>query len=167
MKIQLLDPKMPIPAYATGGAAAFDVRSVEPTFTLFAGEQRLVRLGFKVAVPQGYGGLLLARSGNAHRLRLSFGNGVGLIDSDYRGEVCALLRNDNEAGTKAVTIHTYDRIGQFVVVPILRPELEVAESLDDTERGEGGFGSTGLVDGDRLLVQMDLSGYTPACRCSV
>jgi dUTP pyrophosphatase len=142
MKLKLLDPNI-TPKYHTSGAAAFDVQSVEPTFTLYPGEQRKVRLGFQVAIPPGYAGLLMPRSGMAGKLRVRFGNGVGLIDPDYRGEVCAMLHHYTEPGSKCVTIQQYARIGQLLVVPALRPELEIVDTLDDTERGDGGFGHTG------------------------
>jgi dUTP pyrophosphatase len=85
----------------------------------------------------------MPRSGGALKLKLRFGNGMGLIDSDYRGEVKAILHYYAEPGAKCVTVYQYDRIGQFLVVPVLRPELEIVTELDDTLRGEGGFGSTG------------------------
>jgi dUTP pyrophosphatase len=142
-KIVLLDPELKL-EYATPGSAAFDVRSVEETFCLYPGEQRLVRLGFKIAIPPGFGGFLLPRSGNALKLHITLGNCVGLIDSDYRGEVRAILLNYAPEWPLA-QIRKYDRIGQFAVMPVAQCRLQFVESLDATERGEGGFGSSGVA----------------------
>lgn len=145
LPIKILDNNLPPLKYVTEGAAAFDVRSCAVSFPLYPGEQKKVPLGFAMAIPEGYCALLLPRSGNADEFRLTFGNGVGLIDSDYTGEVMALLTNAAPPGTKVVTINKYDRIGQIVIVPRIRVEFEVVEALDPTKRGDGGFGHTGVM----------------------
>jgi dUTP pyrophosphatase len=143
-KIVLLDPELKL-EYATPGSAAFDVRSVEETFRLYPGEQKLVRLGFKIAVPPGYAGFLLPRSGGALVHQLTLGNCVGLIDPDYRGEVKAILRFYGEEDRGVVEVEKYDRIGQFIVMPVAQCRFQFVESLDETVRGEGGFGSSGVA----------------------
>ena len=145
-KIVLLDPELKL-EYATPGSAAFDVRSVEEDFFLRPSEQRLVRLGFKIAVPPGYAGFLLPRSGLSLKhwvsATLELGNRVGLIDSDFTGGVQAIVRHEGR-DMNGVWVRKYDRIGQFVVMPVAQCRFQFVESLDETERGEGGFGHSGV-----------------------
>jgi dUTP pyrophosphatase len=148
MKIQILDPAQlpggPHPLrYATPESAGLDVRTTKEV-VLYPGQQRLVKLGFKAAIPPGYAGLLLSRSGNALKLGVTLGNSVGLIDSDYRGEWMALLHNHSDPGTPAVVLAPYTRVAQLVIVPYHRVSLEYVEELDTTAR-TGGFGHSGEV----------------------
>ena len=114
---------------------------------LYAAEQKMIhphshekiRLGVKTAIPAGYVGLLIARSSLGTR-DLGLANDVGIIDPDYRGELCALIQN---RGRVSQIINLHERICQLVLVPIITPQLKLVERLDTTQRGTGGFGSTG------------------------
>lgn len=109
--------------------------------TLYPGDRRAVDTGIKVAIPEGYAGFVLPRSGHAKRSGVGVVNSPGLIDSGYRGEVSVLLINH---GNDPVTFRKGDRIAQLVVLPIPEVEWDEVEELDETTRGEGGFGSTGV-----------------------
>lgn len=128
-----------VPEYATPGSAGMDLRSVE-AFELQPMERRLARTGLRIAVPEGYEAQIRPRSGLALKHGLSMVNTPGTIDSDYRGELGVILIN---LGQEVVKISAGDRIAQLVICPVARVEITVVEDLDDTERGEGGFGSTG------------------------
>jgi dUTP pyrophosphatase len=130
-----------IPAYATPGAAGCDLRAAvgEPT-TILPGERALVPTGIAIAVPEGYEGQVRMRSGLALKQGLILPNAPGTIDSDYRGEIRVIVAN---IGREAVTISRGDRIAQLVLAPVVRARLEKVRTLPDSERGPGGFGSTG------------------------
>jgi dUTP pyrophosphatase len=133
------DHDLPLPSYATDGAAGIDLRAAE-AHRLTPGERRLVATGFAVALPPSCEGQVRPRSGLAVRHGLTVLNAPGTIDPDYRGEVKVLLVN---LGKEAVDLAVGDRIAQLVVAPFERvAAVEVAE-LPETERGAGGFGSTG------------------------
>ena len=140
------DRSLPLPAYRSEGAAGADLCAHLPPesradgLVLKPGERAAVPTGLRVAIPEGFEGQVRARSGLARR-GLLLPNAPGTIDSDFRGEVLVLLLN---AGDEAVTIRHGDRIAQFVIAPVLRAEFALREDLDDTARGTGGFGSTGL-----------------------
>lgn len=127
------------PFYATPGAAGMDLRSIEEV-TLAPGERRLVRTGLRIAVPQGYEAQIRPRSGLALKQGVSMVNTPGTIDSDYRGEIGVILINH---GQEEVSLTKGERIAQMVVCPVVQVQIQVVENLDETERGEGGFGSTG------------------------
>jgi dUTP pyrophosphatase len=130
---------LPVPAYATAGAAGMDVVAAQ-TVTLAPGERAAVATGFALAIPDGYEVQVRPRSGLALKHGVTCLNTPGTIDSDYRGEVKVILAN---LGGEPFPIRRGDRIAQLVPAPVLRTKLiEVAE-LDATERGAGGFGSTG------------------------
>lgn len=141
MKIKLLRANSKPPILATKGAAGYDVfAAVDYPVLVGNREPVFVGLGFCIEIPEGFVGLLLPRSGLATKKGITIANTVGVIDSDYRGEVFApLIGRENWA----VTIEPGDRIAQLVVVPIHTPELQVVDTLSETGRGEGGFGSTG------------------------
>lgn len=130
-----------LPAYQTAGAAARDVRAWLPEgeVILPAGGRMLVPTGMKIAVPEGWAALLLARSGLAAKNGVTLSNGVGLIDSDYRGELKVALVN--LSGEDFVIRHG-DRVAQLMLVPAARFDVRWEDVLDETARGEGGFGST-------------------------
>ena len=134
-----LDSNLPIPITAHIGDAAVDLHS-RVHVTLKPGEREAVPTGIAVAIPSGFAGLVLPRSGHAKRHGIGVVNGPGLIDSGYRGEISVLLINH---GDETVSFDRGDRIAQLAIVPV--PEVEWVEvsSLDDTDRGEGGFGSSG------------------------
>lgn len=133
---------LPLPAYATAGSAAMDLQAaVEGPVTLAPGERRLIPTGLRIALPPGYEAQVRARSGLALRSGLGMANAPGTIDGDYRGEIGIVLINWSD---RPQTVARGDRIAQLVVAPVARAELEEADTLDETERGAGGFGHTGL-----------------------
>lgn len=144
--IKILSDKLgsdiPLPKYATGGSAAMDIHAcIEQDIILIPGERFPVPTGFAIAVPEGYGAFIFARSGLATKHGVALPNSVGVIDSDYRGEVLVALCNSSD---KPFTIRSGDRIAQLAIMPVVRAELNITDELDSTARGEGGFGSTGI-----------------------
>ena len=140
----LLSRGMELPTYATDGSAAVDLRAAldeGTTLTIAPGERALVPTGIAIA-PESREvvAILAARSGLAIKKGIRLSNGIGVIDSDYRGEICVGLVN---LGPDTVTIAPGDRIAQLLVLPILRASFTEADSLDSTDRGTGGFGHTG------------------------
>ena len=132
-------PPLDLPRYHTPGAAGLDLLADEAV-TLAPGERCLVPTGVAVAIPPGHEGQVRPRSGLALRHGVGMANGPGTVDSDYRGEVGVLLVN---WGREAVTIARGDRIAQLVVAPVERADLVLVDELGRTDRGSGGFGSTG------------------------
>lgn len=132
---------LPLPAYATGGAAGADLRAaVQEPVTLSPGERRGIPTGIAIALPPGYECQVRPRSGLALRHGLSMVNSPGTVDEDYRGEILVILIN---LGTEPFTVNRGDRIAQMVIARYERAEwIETAE-LDASNRGSGGFGSTG------------------------
>lgn len=132
-----------LPAYETLGAAGMDIRAAvldDDPMLLQPGEKTMVPTGLSVAIPQGYEIQMRPRSGLAAKHGITCLNSPGTIDSDYRGELKVILINH---GREAFTIARGERIGQMVLAPVTRLVWEQVESLDETERGAGGFGSTG------------------------
>ncbi len=130
---------LPVPAYATGGAAGMDVVAAE-ALTLAPGARAAVATGFAIAIPDGYEVQVRPRSGLAIKHGITCLNTPGTIDSDYRGEVKVILIN---LGDTPFAIERGERIAQLVPAPVQRATLEIVDILDDTLRGSGGFGSTG------------------------
>ncbi len=130
-----------LPSYATAGSAGLDLRAAltEP-LTLPPGERAMVPTGLKMAIPEGFEGCLRPRSGLAAKHGIAIVNAPGTIDADYRGEVRVLLINH---GKETVTFQRGDRIAQLLIQPVARVEVVPSEDLEDTSRGEGGFGHTG------------------------
>ena len=130
-----------LPEYRSSGAAGADLTaSLERDIVLSPGERRLVPTGLSVAIPEGWEGQVRPRSGIAVRHGVTVLNAPGTIDSDYRGEVQVLLVN---LGQEDFVVRSGDRIAQLVIAPTARAVFEARERIDDTERGSGGFGSTG------------------------
>lgn len=142
VKIQLLPSYegFPLPAYQTDGAAGFDFYAAEKA-ALLPGHHAMIATGLKVAVPQGYELQVRPRSGLAAKHAVTVLNSPGTIDSDYRGEIKILLIN---FGQEPFLIERGMRIAQGIIAPYVKGEFTVTESLEATERGEGGFGHTGL-----------------------
>ena len=142
VKVKKLDERATLPTYGSAYAAGADLYALVEgeSLTIEAGETVLVRTGLSVEIPEGYVGLIYARSGLATKKGLAPANKVGVIDSDYRGEVKVALFNQSGA---AQTILAEERIAQLVIAPYLAVEYREADVLSDTARGEGGFGSTG------------------------
>jgi dUTP pyrophosphatase len=135
-----LDPTVPLPEHAHPGDAGLDLRS-NVDVVVGPGERALVPTGVAVAIPEGHAGLVLPRSGLASRHGLTLANAPGLIDSGYRGELtCSVVNLDREAPVK---IARGDRIAQLVVVPLAAVDPTWVDELPPSDRGKGGFGSTG------------------------
>jgi len=132
---------LPLPAYETAGAAGMDLRAaIDDPVTLAPMQRAAIPSGIAIALPPGYEAQVRPRSGLALRSGIACVNSPGTVDSDYRGEIKVILVN---LGQELVTFERGDRIAQLVVAPVARVAWEEAESLDATERGAGGFGSTG------------------------
>ncbi|MFP6600155.1 MAG: dUTP diphosphatase [Deltaproteobacteria bacterium] len=130
----------PLPRYMTGGSAGMDLpAALDAAIDIEPGARVLVPCGFALSIPRGYEGQVRPRSGLALEHGLSVLNAPGTIDADYRGEVSVILAN---LGSDTVTIEPEQRIAQLVLAPVIRAELTEVDELDDTERGEGGFGHT-------------------------
>ena len=130
-----------VPEYATSGAAAVDLRAnVNESVTIAPGERRLIPTGLSMSIPEGYVGIVAARSGLACKKGIALSNGIGVIDSDYRGEIGVSLHNTS---SEPFTVEKGERIAQMMFMPVCAACFCVCESLDETQRGEGGFGSTG------------------------
>lgn len=140
LSIRKLDPRARIPVRAHVGDAGLDLRALE-SVRLGPGERIAVPTGLAVAIPDGHAGLVLPRSGLARKHGVTLTNSPGLIDAGYRGELQVLLLNTDPAETFA--INAGDRIAQLVVVPVALLEPVEVTSLEPTERGDGGFGSSG------------------------
>lgn len=146
LKIKALSPRIgqdiPAPHFATAGAAAMDLCAcIDAPITLSPSARTLVPTGIAIALPSAeYVALVFARSGLGIKKGICLSNGVGVIDSDYRGEVGVGLVNLSQ---ESYTIQPGDRIAQLMVVPVVQPQITLTDTLDETERGEGGFGSTG------------------------
>jgi dUTP pyrophosphatase len=140
LRIRMLEPSVTAPAYAHMGDAGLDICSSED-LVLEPGERALVGTGFAMALPEGYAAFVQPRSGLAARSGISIVNTPGLIDCHYRGEVKVILVN---LGDEAFRVRKGDRIAQMVVQRVETARIDMVDELDDTARGEGGFGSTGL-----------------------
>ena len=141
VRIKKLRENAVVPTYGSEFAAGADLyAAIEEAVTIEANETKLIPTGLAMEIPVGYAGLVYARSGLASKRGLAPANKVGVIDSDYRGEVMVALHNH---GTKAQTIEMGERIAQMVIAPYVTANFILSDSLDDTVRGEGGFGSTG------------------------
>ena len=141
LRVRRLDGRVELPAYAYAGDAGLDLRSAEDV-TLEPVERRLVSTGLAVAIPDGYAGFVMPRSGLALREGLSMANTPGLIDAHYRGElkICAI----NLDPSRPIRIERGERVAQLVIIKVPRVELVEVSSLDETDRGTGGFGSSGV-----------------------
>lgn len=144
VQIKVLNDKMAeaLPAYATTGSAGLDLRAcIDQSITLQAGECFLFPTGIAIHLNNpGFAALILPRSGLGHKNGIVLGNLVGLIDSDYQGELKVSLWNRSHTD---FTINPMDRIAQMMIIPVLQPQFELVTEFTASERGEGGFGSTG------------------------
>ena len=146
VQLRTLDPRIgreiPLPGYATDGSAGLDLRAcIEQSAAIGPGDTRLVATGIAVHIADpGYAAVILPRSGLGHRHGIVLGNLVGLIDSDYQGEILVSCWN---RGREPYVIDPGERIAQLVVVPVARARFELVEAFSETKRGTGGFGHTG------------------------
>jgi len=146
IQLKILDSRIgsdfPIPAYATSGSAGIDMRAcLDGPLTLSPGETQLIPTGIALHIGDpGLAAVLLPRSGLGHKHGVVLGNLVGLIDSDYQGQVYISCWN---RGKDSFTIQAGERVAQMVFVPVVRAEFETVESFQESDRGEGGFGHSG------------------------
>lgn len=140
IRIKKLNEEATLPTYGSELSAGADLYNLAEDIKIAAHETVLVHTGLSVEIPEGYAGLIYARSGLASKRGLAPANKVGVIDADYRGEIMVALHNHSE---KEATVEAHERVAQLVITPFLRVEYELSEELSETERGSGGFGSTG------------------------
>jgi len=140
IKIKILDRSIPVPEYAHAGDAGLDLYS-SINCELRPFERKKIPTGIKISIPQGYAGFIQPRSGLAAKNGISIVNTPGLIDSGYRGEICAILINLDPKNV--FKVKKGDKICQLVIQKVEEVKLEIVEDLGETSRGEGGFGSTG------------------------
>ena len=142
IKVKKLNEKAVLPHIASSGAAAADLHALlDNPLTIKAGERALVPTGISIELPGNeYVALICARSGMAFKRGLALANGIGVIDSDYRGELLVAMIN---TGNEDQTIEPGDRIAQLMVLPVVTPVYTEVSEIGETERGSGGFGSTG------------------------
>jgi dUTP pyrophosphatase len=144
LDVKILDPRMrdQLPHYATGGSAGLDLRAcLDKPLTLAAGQTELIPTGIAIHLADpGLAAVILPRSGLGHKHGIVLGNLVGLIDSDYQGQIFVSTWN---RGNAAFVINPMERLAQLVVVPVVQVELNVVDDFESSSRGAGGFGSTG------------------------
>ncbi len=141
IRVKKLNPNATLPTYGSAEAAGADLYAcLESPVTILPGETAWIGTGIALEVPVGCAGLVYARSGMATKRGLAPANKVGVVDSDYRGEIKVVLLNH---GTQPQTVIHGERIAQFVITPVLTPAYEEVAELSDSQRGAGGFGSTG------------------------
>jgi dUTP pyrophosphatase len=141
VQVRRLRPDAIVPRYMTARAAGLDLcAAIDQPITLAPGQGAAIGTGLAMAIPDGYEGQVRPRSGLAMKHQVTVTNAPGTIDADYRGHVMVLLINH---GREPFTVATGDRIAQLVIAPVVQAELVEVESLDETDRGAGGFGSTG------------------------
>lgn len=142
IKIKKLNPNAKVPKRATSGSAGMDLYAcIDEAITIAPGQLAVVPTGIAIALPDNScAAFLYARSGLGVKHGICLSNGVGVIDSDYRGEICAGICNVSD---KPYTIEPDERVCQMVIAPVLTPDIVEVSELDDTQRGKGGFGSTG------------------------
>ena len=141
VNVKKLDENAVLPTYGSANAAGADIYAcLDAPLTVAPHETVMVHTGLAMEIPEGYAGLIYARSGLACKRNLAPANKVGVVDSDYRGEFMIALHNH---GTTSQTIEPKERIAQLVITPYIVGQFEIVDELDTTERGAGGFGSTG------------------------
>ncbi len=142
--LKILDPRMKdqLPAYGTQGSAGLDLRAcIDEAITIQPGETVLIPTGLAIHIGDpGYAAMILPRSGMGHKNGIVLGNLVGLIDSDYQGQLMISTWN---RGQNAFTLNPMERLAQLIIVPVLQVGFNIVDEFGDSERGEGGFGSTG------------------------
>lgn len=141
IRIKKLIEDIQIPAYAKPGDAGIDLRACE-SLEIQPGDRAMVHCGFAIEIPDGFCGLVIPRSGLAAKHGITVLNSPGLIDSGYRGEVCVVLLNTDKSNLFAIS--KGDRIAQLTIIEAPFVELESVDELDETKRGDAGFGSSGL-----------------------
>lgn len=141
VKIKLTHTSAKIPTYGSDGAACFDLYAIDNHEISPAGGAKAIPTGLAFEIPQGHVMMVYSRSGHGFKNGVRLANATGVIDSDYRGEVMVKLTND---GNSWFDIKSGDRIAQAMIIPVEQVEFDAVDDLSDTERGTGGFGSTGV-----------------------
>ena len=142
ISVKLLDTNAKLPVYGTDFSAGADLYACsESPVEIGPGQSCIIRTGIAVQIPEGYAGFVFARSGMASKQGLAPSNKVGVIDSDYRGEIMVSLYNHSQ---QSRTVSNGDRIAQIVIMPYVKAVWDIMPELDDSLRGDGGFGSTGI-----------------------
>lgn len=143
INVKRLHPDLVLPEYATNGSAGLDLRAcIDKQLTIKPGETHLIPTGLAIHIADpGYAAMILPRSGLGHKHGIVLGNLVGLIDSDYQGQLMISTWN---RGRSEFTLQPMERLAQIIVVPVAQVEFNLVEEFDETERGNGGFGSTGV-----------------------
>lgn len=143
LPVRRVRPQAVLPVRATPGSAGLDLHAcIEAPLTLEPGQRAMVPTGLAAAIPQGVAGMIYARSSLGAKFGIALSNGVGVVDSDYRGEICVGLSNFS---AEPYTIQPGERVAQLVLQPVLCLPVQEVDILDETSRGEGGFGSTGRL----------------------
>lgn len=148
LQVRVLDPRIgdsiPFPQYATGGSAGLDLRAcLDEPLTLAPGTTKLLKTGLSIHIGDpGLAAMILPRSGLGHKHGIVLGNLVGLIDSDYQGELMVSCWN---RGDTAFTVDVGERIAQLILVPVVQADFEIVDAFSASDRGDGGFGSTGTL----------------------
>ncbi len=148
IQLKILDPRLgkeiPLPEYATAGSAGLDLRAcIDEAITINAGDTHLIPTGMAIHIDTpDLAAMLLPRSGLGHKHGIVLGNLVGLIDSDYQGQLFVSCWN---RGENPFTIEIGERIAQMVIVPVVQAKFEIVDEFDSSQRGEGGFGHTGRI----------------------
>lgn len=147
LQLKILDPRVgteefPLPSYGTEGSAGMDLRALlDEPLTLEPGQTKLVKTGLAIYIADpSLAATILPRSGLGHKKGLVLGNLVGLIDSDYQGELMISCWNRSN---EAITINNADRIAQLVLIPVVQAQFDIVDAFQQSDRGDGGFGSTG------------------------
>ena len=140
VRIKKLNENATLPTYGTEYSAGADLYNLNEAVTIPAHKNVLIHTGLSAEIPEGYAGLIYARSGLASKRGLAPANKVGVVDADYRGEIMVALHNHSDIDA---TVDAGERVAQLVVTPFLKVEYQLADELSDTVRGAGGFGSTG------------------------
>jgi dUTP pyrophosphatase len=139
-KVKLLSPQAKMPAYATAGSACFDIATVDDNIDIRPGSWAVLGTDLAFEIPSGHVMMVYSRSGHGFKNGIRLANSVGVIDSDYRGELKIKLHNDS---SRVFSVNRGDRIAQAMIVPVSQTQFETVDELGTTDRGTGGFGSTG------------------------
>jgi dUTP pyrophosphatase len=141
IKIKLLSPQAKMPVYATAGSACFDIATVDDNVDIRPGSWAVLGTDLAFEIPPGHVMMVYSRSGHGFKNGIRLANSVGVIDSDYRGELKIKLHNDS---SRVFSVNCGDRIAQAMIVPVSQVQFNAVDNLGTTERGAGGFGSTGI-----------------------
>jgi dUTP pyrophosphatase len=141
IKVKLLSPQAKMPAYATSGSACFDIATVDDDVDIRPGAWAVLGTDLAFEIPDGHVMMVYSRSGHGFKNGVRLANSVGVIDSDYRGELKIKLHNDS---SRTFSVNRGDRIAQAMIVPVSQVQFDSVDELGATERGTGGFGSTGV-----------------------